>query len=165
MLTSPLSIDLNVFPPFLCFIVQFIWCKPHFFIITNLPKIKILFQIKKSVNKIQFAFFFFSPHYSIPKCYNYSILSSSFYSNSSSPYFIYYKIAIFFFNFLSIYILPTQKKVKTPSLFCLFNFIDFNSLFHLCFRLMNFCVEFYFGLMRFGCVLICYLFYFLIFSW
>ena len=52
MLTSPLSIDLNLFPPFLCFIVQFIRCKSHLFFITNLPKIKILFQIKKPVNKI-----------------------------------------------------------------------------------------------------------------
>ena len=53
MLTSPLSIDLNGFPPFLCFIVQFIICKPYSFFITNLPKIKILFQIKKPINKIQ----------------------------------------------------------------------------------------------------------------
>ena len=51
MLTSLLSIDLNVFPPFLCFIVQFIKCKPYS--ITNLPKIKILFQINKPINKIQ----------------------------------------------------------------------------------------------------------------
>ena len=56
MLTLSLSIDLNVFPPFLCFIIQFIRCKPHFFFITNLPKIKILFQIKKSVNKIQLTY-------------------------------------------------------------------------------------------------------------
>ena len=53
MLTSSLSIDLNVFLTFLCFIIQFIRCKLHFFFITNLPKIKILFQIKKSVNKTQ----------------------------------------------------------------------------------------------------------------
>ena len=51
MLTSPLSIDLNVFPSFLCFIAQFIKCNPYS--ITNLPKIKILFQIKKPINKIQ----------------------------------------------------------------------------------------------------------------
>ena len=31
---------------------------------------------------------------------------------------------------------------------------------HLCFRLMNFCVEIYFGMMWFGCVLICYFFLF-----
>ena len=34
-------------------IPQFISRRPHFFFITNLSKIKILFQIKKSVNKIQ----------------------------------------------------------------------------------------------------------------
>ena len=49
MLTSSLSINFNVFPPLLCFIVQFISCKPHFFFITNLQKIKILFQIKKPI--------------------------------------------------------------------------------------------------------------------
>ena len=53
MFSSSLSIDLNIFPPFFYFIVQFIKCKLHFFFITNLPKIKILFQIKKSINKIQ----------------------------------------------------------------------------------------------------------------
>ena len=42
-----------VFGLSICFIIQFIRCKPHFFFITNLPKIKILFQIKKPVNKIQ----------------------------------------------------------------------------------------------------------------
>ena len=38
--------------------VQFISCKPHFFFITNLLKIKILFQIKKPVNKIQLIHIF-----------------------------------------------------------------------------------------------------------
>ena len=58
MFTSSLSIYLNVFPPFLCFIIQFIRCKPHLFFITNLPKIKILFQIKKLVNKIHLTHIF-----------------------------------------------------------------------------------------------------------
>ena len=53
MLTLPLFINLNVFPPFLSFIVLFIRCKPYSFFITNLPKIKILFKIKKPMNKIQ----------------------------------------------------------------------------------------------------------------
>ena len=56
MLTLSLSIDLNVFLPFLYLIVQFIKYKPHFFFITNLPKIKIPFQIKKPINKIQLAY-------------------------------------------------------------------------------------------------------------
>ena len=53
MFTSSLSTDLNVFPLFFYFIIQFIRCKPYSFFITNLSKIKIFFQIKKSVNKIQ----------------------------------------------------------------------------------------------------------------
>ena len=74
----------------------------------------------------------------------------------------------------TIKIFPTQK-VNTLSLslslslyiyiyiyiysFCLI----FNSLLHLYLKLINFCVEFYFGLMQFGCVLICcfLFFYFL----
>ena len=57
MLTLLLFINLNVFPPFLSFIVQFIRCKTYSFFIKNLPKIKILFKIKKPMNKIQLTHF------------------------------------------------------------------------------------------------------------
>ena len=53
MLTSTLFINLYVYPPFFYFTIQFIKCKWYFFFFKNIPKIKILFQIKKLVNKIQ----------------------------------------------------------------------------------------------------------------
>ena len=55
MLTSTLSINLNVLPQFLYFIVQHIKCTLYSFFITNLPKIKTFFQIKKPINKFQLA--------------------------------------------------------------------------------------------------------------
>ena len=54
-----------------------------------------------------FPLFFLSPHCFILKCCNSSILSSSFYLNSYSTHFIYYKNFLFLFH--SIHILPIQK--------------------------------------------------------
>ena len=86
---------------------------------------------------------------------------------------ILFIIKICYFLFYSIYIFPTQKRwilsltlSLSLSLSLSFPFIlwIFNSLLHLYFRLIIFCVELYFGMMWFGCVSICYLFSFIFFD-
>lgn len=74
------------------------------------------------------------------------------------------KFTIFFF--IQFIFCPHQKGKYSLSLsfFIYFFWQIFNSSLHLWFRLMNFGVELYFGLIRFSCLLICYLFYFLLFS-
>ena len=120
MLTLSFSIDLNDFPQFLCFIIQFIRCQPHFFFIKNLPKIIIPFQIKKPVDKNQLT------HISI-KEWNFLIVRSVslniliivvvrwFPSKKSSNLLLN-----FAYNLLTLF----MKLVElNPSVNCIFNFV------------------------------------------
>ena len=78
---------------------------------------------------------------------------------------ILFIIKICYFLFYSIYIFPTQKRwILSPSLslsLSLLSFCGFLILY--CISTLGwwiFCVELYFGMMWFGCVSICYLFFF-----